>query len=108
MTGAEVIRRARRRAGISQAELARRLGTGQPVVARWETGTRAPTLESVGRAVRACGLRLDLCVERVDDGEDALLHEWMKLSPEQRLRRNEEMLATEEWAGRARPSRRQG
>ncbi|HEV2757200.1 MAG TPA: helix-turn-helix transcriptional regulator [Actinomycetota bacterium] len=103
MTGAEVIRRARRRAGISQAELARRLGTKQPVVARWERGAQAPTLESVARAVAACGLRLDVSIEDADAGEEALLREWAKLSPEERLRRNEAMLETERWAARARP-----
>lgn len=101
MTGADVIRRARRRAGISQAELARRLGTKQPVVARWEGGAQSPTLESVARAVAACGLRLDLSIEDADAGEDALLREWAKLTPKERLRRNRALLETEEWASRA-------
>ena len=101
--GSEIVRRARRRAGISQAELARRLGTKQPVVARWESGRQVPTLESVERAVAAAGLRLDVSVEAPDPGEDALLREWLALTPRQRLQRNEGMLATEEWARGARP-----
>lgn len=104
MTGAGIVRRARRRAGISQAELARRLGTKQPVVARWERGIQAPTLDTVRRVVAACGLRLDLLLEDADAGEDAQLHEWMRLSPVERLRRNEAMLETEEWARRAQPA----
>ena len=102
MSGSEIVRRARRRAGISQAELARRLGTKQPVIARWESGRQAPTLESVERAVTAAGLRLDVALEAPDHGEDALLREWLALTPRERLARNEAMLATEEWARRAR------
>ena len=103
MNGGSVIRRARLRAGLSQAELARRLETKQPVVARWETGARTPTLETVARAVSACGLALDVAVTERDAGEEALLHEWRCLSPTGRVRRNREMLETEEWLRTARP-----
>jgi transcriptional regulator with XRE-family HTH domain len=102
MNGGEVIRRARRRAGLSQAELARRLGTKQPVVARWESGARAPTLETVARAVEACGLALDVAVVERDPGEDALLREWRRLTPAERVERNRRMLETEEWLHTAR------
>ena len=104
MDGGSVIRRGRLRAGLAQAELARRLGTKQPVVARWERGARTPTLETVGRAVAACGFALDVAVARRDGGEDALLHEWQRLSPADRIRRNREMLETEQWLRTARPS----
>ncbi|MDQ4124435.1 MAG: helix-turn-helix domain-containing protein [Actinomycetota bacterium] len=102
MIGGEVIRRARRRAGLSQAELARRLDTKQPVVARWETGARTPTLETVARAVEACGLALDVAVVERDAGEDALLREWPALTPAERVRRNRAMLETEAWLKTAR------
>ena len=103
MMGADLIRRARRRAGISQAELARRLATKQPVVARWESGARTPSLETVARAVEACGFALDVAVVERDDGEDALLREWQKLTPAERVDRNRRMLETEAWLDRARP-----
>lgn len=103
-----MIRRARTRAGVSQAELARRLGTKQPVVARWETGARAPTLETVGRAVEACGLALDVAVVDRDPGEEALLREWQALTPAERVRRNQRMLETEEWLRSARRVGRTG
>lgn len=102
MKGGEVIRRARRRAGLSQSELARRLRTKQPVVARWETGARVPTLETVSRAVEACGLSLDIAIVEQDPGEDALLREWQALTPTERVRRNERMLETEQWLRTAR------
>ena len=102
MNGGTVIQRARRRAGISQAELARRLGTKQPVVARWESGARAPTLETVARAVEACGLALDVAVVERDRGEEAALREWQALTPSERVSRNRQMLETEEWLQKAR------
>lgn len=103
--GGSVIRRARLRAGISQSELARRLGTQQPVVARWESGARSPTLETVARAVEACGLALDVAVVERDAGEEATLRQWRDLSPRERIRRNEQMLETETWLRTARPVR---
>lgn len=108
MSGGDVIRRARKRAGVSQAELARRLGTKQPVVARWESGTRAPTLETVARAVDACGLALDVAVVERDAGEDALLREWQRLTPAERVERNRRLLETERWLQDARPAARTG
>lgn len=104
MNGGSVIRRARRRAGISQAELARRLDTKQPVIARWEAGTRSPTLETVSRAVEACGLALDVAIVERDPGEEAMLAEWKDLFPTERMHRNEQMLETEEWLRTARPA----
>lgn len=103
MKGGSVIKRARQRAGISQAELARRLGTQQPVVARWESGARSPSFETVGRAVEACGLALDVGLIERDPGEDALLHQWQHLTPTERVDRNEQILMTEEWLRKARP-----
>ena len=39
-----LIRAARRRAGLTQAELARRAGTSQPVVSAYEHGRRDPSV----------------------------------------------------------------
>ncbi len=54
---------ARARAGLSQAEVAQRMGTTQSVVARLESGKRPPSLRSVQRYAQAVGaqavVRLD-------------------------------------------------
>jgi len=55
-----LIRRARARAGFSQAELARRAGTSQPALARYETGETLPTLPTLERLLSACGRRLQV------------------------------------------------
>jgi transcriptional regulator with XRE-family HTH domain len=51
------LRIARLAAGLSQAELAARLGIPQSYVARVETGVRVPTLDWLWGAARALGCR---------------------------------------------------
>jgi transcriptional regulator with XRE-family HTH domain len=60
-----IVRDARRRAGLTQAELARRVGTSQPAIARYERARAMPDLATLHRIVEACGLELRL--ELVDD-----------------------------------------
>ena len=52
------VRAARRRAGLSQVELARRAGTSQPSIARLERGMVSPTVMSLDRIARALGADL--------------------------------------------------
>ena len=53
-----VIYSARQRAGISQAELAARLGVAPSAVSEWEAGKKDPTVSNLYRVVAACGLEL--------------------------------------------------
>ncbi len=103
MTGGRLIKEARRRAHLSQAELARRLGTRQPAVARWETGAAAPSFDTVMRALRACGLEAHVQLSRISSSEARSIQSSLSLTPGQRLARNRQMLETERWASRARP-----
>lgn len=80
-----MIRGARRRAGITQKELARRLGTTQSVVARWESGRVSPTVETLSKVVRACGLDLVISLRPADDHDLDLALQSQRLTPEQRL-----------------------
>ena len=52
--------RARLRAGLSQAELAARMGTGQSTVARLESGQSLPSAKTLLRFAEATGSRLRL------------------------------------------------
>jgi transcriptional regulator with XRE-family HTH domain len=63
MQGGDYILMARRRAGISQRQLAERLGCRQATIARWERDDRHPSLDETQAAVRACGF--DLAVNLV-------------------------------------------
>ncbi len=64
MEPASIIRTVRRRQGLTQAELARRAGTSQPVVSAYEHGHRDPTYETLRRLVEAGGEQLVLRAER--------------------------------------------
>src|SRR5580704_11616975 len=55
-----IIQAVRRRQGLSQAELARRAGTSQPVISAYEHGRRDPTYETLRKLVEAGGERLQL------------------------------------------------
>jgi len=48
---------ARTQAGLTQADVAERMGTTQSVIARLESSKRAPSLRSVQRYAQAIGLR---------------------------------------------------
>jgi predicted nucleotidyltransferase/DNA-binding XRE family transcriptional regulator len=51
----ELISLARRRAGLTQTELARRAGVQQSVVSAYESGRRQPTVPTLLRLIRATG-----------------------------------------------------
>ncbi|MEZ5175504.1 MAG: helix-turn-helix transcriptional regulator [Acidimicrobiia bacterium] len=84
-SSARIIAEARKRAGLTQAEFARRLGTHQPVVARWERGRTSPSLETVEQAVRAAGFDLTISITPRDDHDIALIRRELAVTPEQRL-----------------------
>jgi ribosome-binding protein aMBF1 (putative translation factor) len=52
--------RARARAGLTQAQLARRMGTKQSVVARIESGRNPPNFRTLEKYARALGRRIEL------------------------------------------------
>ncbi len=87
MRSASLIREARLRAGLTQAELAERTGRDRSVIARWEQAVVAPSLETLLELVRACGFDLPLELEPHDDERVARLQKNVLLSPERRVRR---------------------
>jgi ribosome-binding protein aMBF1 (putative translation factor) len=54
---------ARKRAGLTQAELAKKMGTAQPVVARLESGRARPSIRTLERLAEATGSRLLISFE---------------------------------------------
>ena len=58
MDVASAIRAARRRAGLSQHDLAQRAGTSQATVSAYENGRKQPTIETFHRLLAAAGSRL--------------------------------------------------
>jgi len=60
MDPAALIQAVRRRQGLTQADLARRAGTSQPVISAYEHGKRDPSYETLRKLVEAGGERLQL------------------------------------------------
>ena len=62
---ATALTEARKHAGLTQADLAKRIGSTQSVVARFEGGASGvPSLRFLDRVARALGLRLALTLEK--------------------------------------------
>ena len=59
------VAKARQRAGLSQAELARRMKTTQSTIARLESGRGLPSTRTLGRFAKATGHRLKISFEPV-------------------------------------------
>ena len=55
-----VLERARRAEGLSQAVLAERAGTSRPTLSAYERGRKSPTLETAARIVREAGYDLTI------------------------------------------------
>ncbi|MGQ0824997.1 MAG: helix-turn-helix domain-containing protein [Actinomycetota bacterium] len=80
-----LIRDARRAAGITQAELARRAGTTQSMISRWERGHDEPRLATLAAILRACGYEPELVMRRDDGVDRAQIRQHLAMTPEQRL-----------------------
>ncbi len=86
MISGDLIREARRRAGLTQRQLAERAGKAPSVIGRWERGEVKPPLETVVDLIRACGLDLGLGIYQSDDGHDlALILQALRRTPTQRV-----------------------
>lgn len=62
---AQLLAEARRRSGLSQAELARRAGVARSVVNAYERGTRQPGADALAALLDAAGFELRLA-RRID------------------------------------------
>ena len=82
-----MIREARLRAELSQQELAARSGKDRTVIARWEQGVVAPSLDTLVELLRSCGYDIALELIEYDPAPDERIGELQMLSPERRLDR---------------------
>ena len=83
----ELLRTARRAAGLTQAEVARQLGTTQGAVARLEQNGANPTIATLDRALQATGHRLELAASAYRSSVDeTLIARQLRLTPAERLR----------------------
>ena len=80
-----LIREARRVGGLTQAELARRLGTTQSAVSNWERGRDTPRVDTLARILEACGFEADMTFRRLDDVDRAQIRQNLAMTPAARL-----------------------
>jgi len=83
---------ARRRAGLTQADLAERLAISQAAVAQLERSDSNPRLATLDRALRATGVELVLTTRPRRGGVDeGLIRQQLEMGPAERLRGLETM-----------------
>jgi transcriptional regulator with XRE-family HTH domain len=86
---AQLVREARRRAKLTQRELARRAGTSQSVVARIEHGQVSPGAATLERLLREAGFELHVELRARRSPANHMLADVariLRLTPEERLR----------------------
>ena len=81
-----MIREARKRAGMTQAQVAAAAGTTQSAIARLEAGAQAPTLEQLTKLVRACGFDLSIRLVKADPELGLHVADALAGDPDERLR----------------------
>jgi transcriptional regulator with XRE-family HTH domain len=89
MVSGDILLEARRRAGLSQAGLARRAGKPVSSIGRWERGEVLPSLEALRALIAACGLELSFRLVNADtDQHDLVLIEReLRRTPAERVAR---------------------
>jgi transcriptional regulator with XRE-family HTH domain len=86
-TPGALVREARRRAGLTQQSLASRLGTSQSAIARLERDTTSPRIETLQRALSACGEELALSSgPRRSSVDETLIAGMLRLPPGERIK----------------------
>jgi transcriptional regulator with XRE-family HTH domain len=81
-----LVRDARAQEGLTQADLARRAGTTQSVIARIETPGSNPTLASLEAVLGAMNRKLELGPRPVlPDVDEGQIIEHLRMTPAQRL-----------------------
>ena len=85
MDTAAVLRRARRSAGFSQRDLARRAGVAQPAIARIEVGGVVPRVDTLERLLRLCGHTLEVGRRRGAGVDRSAIRALLRLTPRERF-----------------------
>ena len=84
-TSRHLIREARLRAGLTQAQLGARSGKAHSAISRWERGEVEPSFETVHQLVRAAGFDLVVGMAPLDDHDLALIRRSLAMTPAERL-----------------------
>ena len=89
---AALLKHVRRQAGLTQAQLACRLGVSQAAVAKLERRGANPAVDTLDKALWAAGYHLTLqATPRSPGVDESLIRQHLELTPAQRLRGIETM-----------------
>ena len=80
-----MLRKARRRAGLSQRDLAGLTGVAQPTIARVERGVEVPRVDTLARLLSACGESLEALPSLGVGVDRSLIREMLRRTPAERL-----------------------
>jgi len=75
LDASSLIAQAREHAGITQVELARLAGTSQSAIAAYESGAKSPSVRTLNKVIRACGMGIAVDLVLVPAAEGGLLSE---------------------------------
>ena len=90
MHAGSIIRQARRAEGLTQAQLARRLGITQPSVARLEAAGDNVTIATLQRALNVMNRTLEIGSAKMPSSVDeSQIREALRLTPGERLERHD-------------------
>jgi transcriptional regulator with XRE-family HTH domain len=80
-----LIRLARTKARLTQAELGKRAGVDQQVISAYETGRREPTMPTLTRLLAAAGFEMRIQLAPLDDHDYSILEYLDTLPPDLRV-----------------------
>ena len=93
MEAATLLKEARLNAGLTQKQLATRLGISQAAVAQLEGSSANPTIATLERALRATNHELELRLrERKPSVDLTLLREALRMTPAERIATGDRLL----------------
>ena len=81
----QLLRDARIYEGLTQAELAERLGTSQSAISAWEKGRENLRVDTLAKILRACGFEASLVLRHRDDVDQSQIALHLAMTPSQRI-----------------------
>lgn len=85
MKPVQLLSEARKRASLTQAELAKRAGVSRSTDCRIESGLRVPSTEPLERLIKAAGFELRVALGEPDPGTESLFERTLRRTPRERL-----------------------
>ena len=81
----QLIRDSRVYEGLTQQELATRLGTSQSAVSAWESGRENRRVDTLAKILQACGFEASLVLRHRDDIDQSQIGLHLAMTPAQRV-----------------------